>query len=466
MVVNCIAIGVDLKMSRHTYKVGDENFIQTDGGPIGLEMTTAVSRLYMMSWDEEYQNLVQETGIEMQLYKRYVDDSNQYAEIPPPGTKYNADKRELEVAEDCEPEEDDQRLARVLREIANSVTPEIVMEEDFPSKNPRQKLADLELEVWTDKDGFILYQHYEKPMASKLVMMERSAHSQGCKRSVHVQEIIRRARNCSLRLDWGVATSAITDYMVRMKQGGYSEDYRYSVLCQALKVYRKMRDDHCQGVRPMYRPREWEMEERREVKRKKRSSWFQKGGFIAPIMVPPTPKGELAKLLREITEKEAQDGIKFKIIEHGGSTMKSILQKSNPTASDHCDESGCMVCRSGNNRCRVNGVGYKQTCQLCPTASQWVYIGETARNAYTRGKEHFNKALADPSYFLRSHTDVHHPGQDVNFDMEVVKCFRDTMTRQVDEGVRMRRCEQEMLNGKSMWHQPSVFQIRSELEQS
>ena len=146
--------------------------------------------------------------------------------------------------------------------------------------------------------------------------------------------------------------------------------------------------------------------------------------------------------------------------------MKRILQKPNPTASDHCDNSGCMVCRSGNNRCRVNGVGYKQTCQLCPSTSQWVYIGETARNAFTRGKEHFEKALADKNYFLRSHTDIHHPGQDVHFDMEVVKCFRDNMTRQVDEGVRMRRCDQKMLNGKSMWHQPSVFQIRSELEQS
>ena len=110
-----------------------------------------------------------------------------------------------------------------------------------------------------------------------------------------------------------MAKSAITDYMVRIKQGGYSEDYRYSILCQALKVYRKMRDDHYQGVRPMYRPREWEMEERREAKKKKKSNWFQKGGFIAPIMVPPTPNGELAKSLREIAEKEAQDGIKFKI---------------------------------------------------------------------------------------------------------------------------------------------------------
>ena len=85
-------------------------------------------------------------------------------------------------------------------------------------------------------------------------------------------------------------------------------------------------------------------------------------------------------------------------------------------------------------------MGYKQTSQLCPRTSKLDNIGETARNAYTRGKEHFNKALADPNYFLRSHTDVHHPGQDVHFDMEVVKCFRDTMTRQVDEGVRMRRC--------------------------
>lgn len=49
-----ISKGVELVMSNHTYKVGDDIFLQSEGGPIGLELTGAVSRAYMLRWDREY----------------------------------------------------------------------------------------------------------------------------------------------------------------------------------------------------------------------------------------------------------------------------------------------------------------------------------------------------------------------------------------------------------------------------
>ena len=45
-------------------------------------------------------------------------------------------------------EEEDVRLARVLREIANCVMEGIVIEADFPSKNGNERLAILDMEVW------------------------------------------------------------------------------------------------------------------------------------------------------------------------------------------------------------------------------------------------------------------------------------------------------------------------------
>ena len=49
-----ISKGVELVMSNHTYKVVDDIFLQSEGGPIGLELTGAVSRAYMLRWDREY----------------------------------------------------------------------------------------------------------------------------------------------------------------------------------------------------------------------------------------------------------------------------------------------------------------------------------------------------------------------------------------------------------------------------
>ena len=67
----------------------------------------------------------EDSGMTMRMFKRYVDDSNQAALVPPVGTKYDSDLRRIvqyeeetnERIDECE----DSRLARVLREIANHV---------------------------------------------------------------------------------------------------------------------------------------------------------------------------------------------------------------------------------------------------------------------------------------------------------------------------------------------------------
>ena len=117
-----------------------------------------------------------------------------------------------------------------------------------------------------------------------------------------------------------------------MRISGYSEGYRKNVLCHALRIYDKMCQENESGARPIYRPKDWHREERLIDKRKKKHNWSSKGGYIAPIMVP----AKLAKLLREVAENESEDGLKFKVVETGGRTIKSIVQKPNPTATPGC----------------------------------------------------------------------------------------------------------------------------------
>ena len=69
-----------------------------------------------------------------------------------------------------------------------------------------------------------------------------------------------------------------------------------------------MKADEKTGIRPLYRPRNWNEEERNINKKKKRHNWSTKGGYVAPIMVPSTPGGELYKILKEVAEKEAAEG--------------------------------------------------------------------------------------------------------------------------------------------------------------
>ena len=61
----------------------------------------------------------------------------------------------------------------------------VQMEADWPSKNRDSRMPILEMKVWTDQEGTLLYQHYEKEVSSKTVLNAKSAHSAACKRGVH-----------------------------------------------------------------------------------------------------------------------------------------------------------------------------------------------------------------------------------------------------------------------------------------
>ena len=65
------------------------------GGPIGLQVKGAVSRPFMMMWDRVYQKMFKNAGLKMRLYERYVDNSNQAADVPPPGSKYDKASRKV-----------------------------------------------------------------------------------------------------------------------------------------------------------------------------------------------------------------------------------------------------------------------------------------------------------------------------------------------------------------------------------
>ena len=78
---------------------------------------------------------------------------------------------------------------------------------------------------------------------------------------------------------------------------------------------------------------EYERNARRVEKQKKKNSWAYRGGYIAPIFVPPTPNGDLANALKQIAESEAEAWVNFRIVENGGRSIKSMVQQSNPTGN-------------------------------------------------------------------------------------------------------------------------------------
>ena len=219
------------------------------------------------------------------------------------------------------------------------------------------------------------------------------------------------------------------------------------------------------GVQPIFRPKNWKKEERKEAKRRKRYEWATKGGHIAPIFVPATPGGTLLKMMRKVAEDEAKEGIKFKMIEMGGRTLKSMFQSSNPTATPGCSEEDCIGCnieRGKGGNCQRNNINYEIECQLCPEGRKAVYIGETSNNLYTRTKQHIGRRNHEES-FVNRHTEECHQGEEIKMEARVTHTNKDCLTRQIREGILIRRCTKPLLNSKSEWFQPPIFQLHNEI---
>ena len=87
-----------------------------------------------------------------------------------------------------------------------------------------------------------MYIHYEKPVSPKQILSAKSAQSSACKRSVHIQEIVRRILNTSTRLEWDeYVTPTLSENMKRMALAGYNENYRKTTLIHAISIFDHIR---------------------------------------------------------------------------------------------------------------------------------------------------------------------------------------------------------------------------------
>ena len=101
---------------------------------------------------------------------------------------------------------------------------------------------------------------------------------------------------------------------------------------------------------------------------------------------------------------------------------------------------------------------YEISCVSCsgmPSPGRYRYIGKTARNAYTRGREHLSMLKnRNKASVLWEHCKDVHSGNMVHFKMSVIKRYKnDAMMRQIMEAVIIESSEQgELLNTKQEWN--------------
>ena len=368
----------------------------------------------------------------------------------------------------------DEYNMKMIKQMADEIHRSIETTVDYPSRNEDKKIAILDLKVWLasafdqethETSVVILHEHYHKDVASRSVIDARSAIPWKAKRTILTPEILRVLRNCSRRLPWKEVCAHVETFCARMQFSGYHKTFRTQVVKSALSAYDAMVKKDEQGEEPLYRPREWRMVERAKSRRAKKGEWFRGGKQKneTVIFVPATPGGELKKRYQKLISDAK---VKVAVAEVPGASIKRRLQKSDPFKEKKCkDPSECMVCsgEGKGGKCRNEGVTYEIRCKGC----EGRYVGETSRNAFTRGGEHLTdlqkKNTKSPLHLhnVEEHRDATPPG----FEMKVTGTFGgDATKRQVRESVLIQKVpSNDLMNRRDEWRQVKLPRVELRL---
>ena len=188
--------------------------------------------------------------------------------------------------------------------MANSIVPMLKFEDDVPSNHPDCRLPILDLKVWVSDNVTvgckqIKHTFYKKPMASKLTLRANTAYPMSQLRSIMVEEVLRRLRNCSPDSSWQERGSHLTEFAYSLRCSGYPEHFRKIVFNKAVARFEKELQAHQLGQVDLYRSREERARQLLERGGKSsKDSWFRKnkaGGAQATgvLKVPYTTNGTL-----------------------------------------------------------------------------------------------------------------------------------------------------------------------------
>ena len=458
-------------MSNHLYSFNGEVKRQESGGPIGLKLSGSLAKVYMLYWSRCFieamgRAMVGITSFMLYLLKIYVDDTNLLCEVLPPGSRYK-DGVVTIVEEAIEEDKDipgDLRTARILTDIANTVSPFIKLTFDCPSlhNDGIMPLLDLGISV---KNNKVEYQFYRKEMASQFLIMKRSAMPLSIKRASLIQEGVRILRNTAKSSPWSSKAKLLSDFSNRMRISGYHDSFRLHIIKAAVEIYENQVAEDEAGRKPLYREKSWNKEDRRNNKLITKTAWYRPAEAVGCF--PATPGGELNRIIQSILDEEgARIDLKLRAVEKGGISLRRQLVKTD-IGPPGCNRPNCYPCQGDNPGASHTRAGalYHGTCSICAnegvTAEYW---GETSRSAYTRSLEHADDIRRkQESNAFHKHLAIYHPnevGKTEAFKIKVEQTYTKNIDRQVAEAIKIKNSNADILmNSKAEFHQPAVHRV-------
>ena len=298
-------------------------------------------------------------------------------------------------------------------------------------------------------------------MANTKVVVADSAMPYKTKKLCLVQEVVRILRNTSTRLDSSVKTHHLSEFSGRLRESGYGQRIRMEIMKRGIEIYERQVERDKNGTCPLYRPKGYDKDTRRKKKRRSKASWYKP--FDTVMFCPPTPNEELARTLREIVQDQKAEGLNIKVVERAGVKISSLLPGLKE--KENCEREDCFIhTTGGRGNCNKENVVYKGECLECEDmGKKSVYIGESSRSAYVRGKQHL-EAIKEhnkhQSNAYAKHIKDRHEGRKTKFRMNIITYHNTPLERQVREGVEIVRADADVvLNSRLDYFQPGIRRV-------
>ena len=360
------AKSTDTVMKSHFFSIKGGIYKQRDGAPIGLDVSVEIASLYMTLWDRKFLSKCKKAGINIHLYKRYVDDTFVVLKSINKGWKYDPNSGKLVFQPELENSQtpDDLYTFLVLQEIANSINVDIQMDADIASNHQDGHLPVLDLELKV-VDNKVKYLFYSKPCSSPFTILYRSALSAKQKRETLLQEGLRRLRNCSIDTEVNIVSEIMSQYMYQLHISGYDLKFRHTILKGILDRREKLNQNVANGIWTRFRSKNEILEQKNVRLGKYPATWFLKGGKVNTLKVIPTPISELKnKISNKLNSLDyLADGGPTRVIELGGNLISRGMGGTENFGGKGSCHMGASCFTDPEHDCRSSRAVYSISCE-------------------------------------------------------------------------------------------------------
>ena len=519
IVAEVIAITTEVMFKHHLYTFGGKTHRQKEGGPIGLRGTCAIARLTMCAWDRRWRNRMEELGVKILLYSRYMDDGR--AHLPPFKSGWRWEEGEIRYKEAWRKEDADLSGEEITRRIVHESMQGVMEPLRFTTEIGEDDgwLPTLDLQVRVESNNLVSFKYYEKPTVTNVMVQKRSAMGENEKVQILSNDMVRRLATTDPRQDKSTRVKVVDQFAKKILTSGYSLQQTRRIILGGIRGWKRRLERAKEEGRAMYRKASSCQESRLKKKTLGKSTWFRgkkKNGNQAVVknrnkgrrggnpgdgvgskedrklltrsvlFVENSKDGELARRLRGVVER-IQHILKFriKVVERSGTPLRLMFPLNNIGGEGVCGRNECITCmQEGEGRkppCTRRSVLYENVCKICnpgvtdpgtklspPLTNPSIYVGETARSIMERGADHWKgyKEQREDSHILKHHV-LHHGGVgEPSFHLRAVGFFNSALSRQVAEAVRIAEWGEEVvLNSKSEFNRCQLGRLTLEKEQ-